>query len=260
MNGMKISLLYLGNLGCNYFRIVDCDDKSRMYHSPISAILIQHPSLGNILYDTGNSPYSVREYGAHINAVYPVEEFVSIEDALASKGLACGDIDRLILSHLHFDHVGGLRYFAGTKAIRNITVARAELLNACEGVFTESPRSAYIKSLFDVEGAVYHPIEGTVELAPDLTLFVQQSHTPGVIGLVVKMQTMGNLIFTSDAVYARESWERLIPPGGDINKTTSEFFANVERLKKLQKQYDATMIFGHDYEQIREWSCKGSIE
>lgn len=254
MNGMKISLLYLGSLECNYFRIVDCDDKSRMYHSPVSAILIQHPSLGNILYDTGNSPYSGREYGAHINAVYPVEEFISIEDALA-----CGDIDRLILSHLHFDHVGGLRYFAGTKAIRNITVARAELLNACESVFTESPHSAYIKNLFDVEGAVYHPIEGTVELAPDLTLFVQQSHTPGVIGLIVKTQTMGNLIFTSDAVYARESWDRLIPPGGDINKTTSEFFANAERLKELQKQYDATMIFGHDCEQILEWSCKGSI-
>lgn len=260
MDNLKISLLYLGNLGCNYYRIVNCDDKSRMYLSPISAVLIQHPVLGNILYDTGNSPFSRHEYGSHINEVYPVEEFISIEEALAAKGLSCRDIDRLIFSHLHFDHVGGLRYFAGTKAIRNITVARAELLNACESVFTAEEHSAYRKSLFDVEGAVYHTIDGTVELAPDLTLFVQQSHTPGVIGMIVKTQTEGNLIFTSDTVYTRESWEQQLPPGGNINKTTSEFFSNMERLREMQKQYDATMIFGHDYDQIMEWSRKGTME
>ncbi len=260
MDGLKISVLYLGYLGCQYFRIVSCDDESRMYRSPISAVLIQHPALGNILYDTGNSPYSKWEYGARVNEVYPVEKFISIEDALAEKGLTCADIDLLILSHLHFDHVGGLRYFTGTKAIKNIIVAEADLLNACKSVFTKEAHGAYVKSLFDVEGAVYKPIQDTVELAPDLTLFVQKSHTPGLIGLIVRTRTEGNLIFTGDAVYARESWERLLPPGGDINKTTSEFFSNVERLKALQKQYDAAMIFGHDYDQIMEWSQKGTVE
>lgn len=231
-----------------------------MYQSPVPAVLIQHPTPGNILYDTGNSPYSKREYGEHINEVYPVNEFISIEDALASKGLTCGDIDMLILSRLHFDHVGGLHYFAGTKAIKNVVVAEADLLNACKSVFTGEKNGAYVKSLFDVEGVVYKPIQGTVELAPELTLFVQKSHTPGVTGMIVKTQAEGNLIFTSDTVYTKASWEYLLPPGGNINKTTSEFFENIERLKELQKKYDAAMIFGHDHDQILEWSQKGTIQ
>lgn len=260
MDGLKISVFYLGCLDCQYFRIVNSDDESRMYHSPVPAVLIQHPTLGNILYDTGNSPYNKWEYGSHVNEIYPVKEFISIEDALASKGLSCSDIDLLILSHLHFDHAGGLKYFIGTKAIKNVMVAEADLLNACKSVFTGEKHGAYIKSLFDVEGVIYKPIEGTVELAPDLTLFVQQSHTPGVIGMIVKTAAAGNLIFTSDTVYAKDSWDYLLPPGGNINKTTSEFFTNIERLKDLQKQYNATMIFGHDYDQILEWSQKGTIE
>lgn len=260
MSGMKITMFYLGYLDCQYFRLVNCDDESRMYQSPMSAVLIQHPTLGNILYDTGNSPYSKQEYGSHINEIYPVNTFISIEDALASKGLTCGDIDQLIFSHLHFDHVGGLKYFAGTKAIKNVIVSEADLLNACRSVFTGEEHGAYVKSLFDVEGVVYRPIQGTVELAPDLTLFVQQSHTPGVIGMIVKTKTEGNLIFTSDTVYTKASWEYLLPPGGNINKTTSEFFENIEWLKELQKQYNATMIFGHDYDQIMEWSQKGTID
>ncbi len=259
MENLKLTMFYLGCLDCQYFRLVNCDDETRRYQSPISAILIQHPTLGNILYDTGNSPYSKRDYGAHINQIYPVKQFISIEEALTSKGLTCGAIDRLIFSHLHFDHVGGLNYFAGTKAIKNVTVSRPELLNACESVFTGN-HGAYVKKLFDVDGVVYKPIEGTVELAPDLTLFVQQSHTPGVIGLIVKTRTEGNLIFTSDAVYTQDSWNYLIPPGGNINKTTNEFFDNIQYLKELQKKYNATMIFGHDCDQIQEWSRKGTIE
>ena len=76
-----------------------------MYRSPVSALLIRHPRLGNILYDTGNSPYSRWEYGEAINSVYPVGSFVSIEQALSLHGLKCSDIDMIILSHLHFDHV-----------------------------------------------------------------------------------------------------------------------------------------------------------
>lgn len=259
MNEPTLNVLALGHLDCQYFRIVAGCDESRMYRSPVSALLIRHPKLGNILYDTGNSPYSRWEYGEGVNSVYPVGSFISIEQALSLHGLRCSDIDMLILSHLHFDHVGGLRYFKGTKAIKNIVVAESELQNACLSVFTGEQHSAYIKSLFDVEGAVYRPIRETTALAPDLTLFIQKAHTPGVMGLIVKTRTMGNVIATSDAVYTRESWETSTPPGGPINKDTDDFLANIQRLKEMQKTYDAVMLFGHDSEQIHDWSRKGDI-
>ena len=254
-----MTVLDLGYLDCQYFRIVAGYDEKKMYRSPVSALLIRHPKLGNILYDTGNSPYHRREYGMDINDVYPVGHFISIEQALAGHNLRCSDIDMIILSHLHFDHVGGLRYFQETKAIRNVIVAESELQNACLSVFSGEPHSAYIKNLFDVDGVVYKPIRETTELAPDLTLFLQQSHTPGVIGLIINTRSMGHVIATSDTVYTRETWETSTPPGGPINKGTEAFLANLQRLREMQKQYDAVMLFGHDSTQIQEWSLKGSI-
>ena len=259
MDNLSLSVLPLGHLRCQYFRIVDGYDASVMYDSPVSALLIRHPTLGNILYDTGNSPYHSREYGDHITQVYPVASFLSIEDALHAQGLSCADIDMIILSHLHFDHVGGLRYFQNTKAITNVIVAERELWNACRSVFTGEKDSAYVKSLFDVEGVVYHPIRDTVTLAPDLTLFLQQAHTPGVIGLTITTRTMGNIIVTSDTVYTRETWETSLPPGGPINTGTEDFLNNLNMLKQLQTQYHATMLFGHDADQIKTWSARGVI-
>ena len=259
MNEPTLNVLPLGHLDCQYFRIVAGCDESRMYRSPVSALLIRHPRLGNILYDTGNSPYSRWEYGEAINSVYPVGSFVSIEQALSLHGLKCSDIDMIILSHLHFDHVGGLRYFQGTKAIKNVIVAETELQSACFSVFTGEEHSAYIKSLFDVEGVVYRPIRETTELAPDLTLFIQKAHTPGVTGLIVKTRTLGNVIATSDAVYTKETWETSTRYLRVINKGTEDFLANLQRLRDMQKHYDAVMLFGHDSEQIQEWSLKGDI-
>ena len=54
--GMKISVLYLGHMEFPKFRLVETPDAQEMVKSPAVAILIQHPTLGNLLYDTGNSP------------------------------------------------------------------------------------------------------------------------------------------------------------------------------------------------------------
>lgn len=259
MNTFSLNVLFLGHLDCQYFRIVDGCDTQKMYQSPVSALLFRHPQLGNVLYDTGNSPFSSWEYGKYINDVYPVGNFVSIEQALARQGLRCADIDTLILSHLHFDHVGGLRYFCGTRAIKNIIVAKSELERACASVMTHEENSAYVKSLFDVDGACYKTIDGTVELAPELTLFVQNAHTPGVIGLVIRTANKGTIIATSDTIYTRETWETGTPPGGSINSGTEAFKNNLTRLKAMQTQYGATMLFGHDRAQIQEWCRMGTI-
>ncbi len=261
MSGLKMSILYLGRVDCIRNHLVACDDPERMISSPMVATLIQHPTLGNILYDTGNSPYWDWEYSEHLNEVYPITEFISIKDALAEKGLTPDDIDILIMSHLHFDHTGGLRYFKGTKAIKNIIIAEEDLKAACLAAFTgQEESSAYQRSLWDVEGAVYKPINGEVDLADDLKLFVQKSHTPGVIGMIIKTDNHGTILSTGDTLYTRDSYEQQIPPGGNINKTQQEFFDQANLIKTMQEQYDATIFFGHDYDQVREWNAKGWID
>lgn len=255
---MKINILYLGRLECKKYLLVDCPDGQKDIFSPISAILIQHPDLGNILYDTGNSPLYATDYPDQVLDTYPVGEFISIESALAEHGLTVNDIDMLILSHLHFDHVGGLGYFRNTKALKNVYVSEAELKNAYWQVMTNQA-GAYAKDLFDVEGIVYHTLSQDTMLADDLNLFIQKSHTPGVLGMVLSTQSRGTVLVTSDTVYTRENYEKELPPGGKINKTRGEFYENLKLLKEMKEKKNATLLFGHDYEQIKEWSEEGVI-
>lgn len=255
---MKINILYLGRLKCKKYLLVDCQDKQTDILSPISAILIQHPDIGNILYDTGNSSFYATDYPKEVLNTYPIDEFISIDTALAKHGLTVKDIDILILSHLHFDHAGGLGYFLGSKAIKNVIVSEAELKNAYWQVMTNQG-GAYVKELFDVEGIVYHTIAKDTVLADDLKVFIQNSHTPGVLGLVLSTQAKGNIIVTSDTIYTQENFMKELPPGGKINKTQREFYDNLKILKEMKEKKQATLLFGHDYCQIKEWCETGAI-
>lgn len=256
---MKISVLYLGRIECKKTHLIECHDENEMIKSPISAILIEHPILGNILYDTGNSPFLSTEYPKSVLDTYPIPEFISIEEALKEKGLRPADINMIIISHLHFDHAGGLRYFAETPAIKNVLVSEIELKNAYFQTMT-GRGGAYVKTLFDVDGIVYKPIAEDTKLGDDIELFIQNSHTPGVIGLLLKTKTKGNLIVTSDTIYTMESYSKELPPGGPINKTKKEFYDNLKKIKDMKQKYSAELLFGHDYEQIVAWSKEGRIE
>lgn len=257
--GMKICVLYLGRMEFPKFRLVQLEDEAEMIKSPAVALLIQHPTLGNILYDTGNCHEHQALYTPEMRHNYPVVECISVKEALAAKGLSPNDIDRIIISHLHFDHAAGLKDFVGTKAIQKVLVSEADLKEAWFSVTTGSG-GAYIRELFDVEGIRFETINRDTKLADDLELFIQKSHTPGVIGLILKTEHSGTIITTSDTIYSRESYDQGLPPGGTINKTTDEFFDNLERIKELQKEYDAELLFGHDFDQIQEWVAKGWIE
>ena len=256
MSGLTMQVFYLGHMYFERFRLIQTEDETAMIRSPAVAILIRHPKLGNILYDTGNASNFKDCYPPHVQEAYPVHEFISIEDALKAHGLTPGDIDLLVLSHLHFDHAGGLKYFCHTKAGKNILVNKEELIEALMSVYTvqETPHGAYVKSLFDLDGILFHPIEGALELAEDLILFPMQSHTPGVLGMLIKTEHQGNIICVSDTLYIADSYEKGLPPGGTINKTTTEFFDNLARIKEMQEKYNATILFGHDYDQVLAWS------
>lgn len=255
---MKIRVLYLGRIDCQRLQLVACPDEESMIASPMVALLIEHPTLGNILYDTGNSPFYASVYGDDILGTYPITQFCSIEEALSGAGLRPGDIDLLILSHLHFDHVGGLAYFSGTKAIRNVIVAESELKNAYYSCMT-GQSGAYVKSLFDLPDVCYRTICEETKLADDLTLFLQNAHTPAVIGLQLNLPETGTVLATSDTIYTQACYDQGLPPGGKINKTQDEFFRNLEAIRKRQQEHGATLFFGHDFDQVTEWAARGWI-
>lgn len=252
---MKVSVLYLGHLKCKKHVVDEAGMRVvRTVKSPMSAILIEHPKLGNILYDTGNSPFYRTEYSKENREAYPISEFISVADALEEKGLTVEDIDILILSHLHFDHAGGLRYFKGTKAIQNVVVSEAELKNAFAQVMTEQP-GAYERGTFELDDVRFRTISEDLQLADDINIFTERAHTPGVLGMLLFTKSKGAVIATSDAIYTRDVYEQGVTP-----ETEQDFAKNLVRVKKMQEKYDAELLFGHDYEQITEWCEAGTFE
>jgi hypothetical protein len=77
--------------------------------------LIKHRVHGHILYDTGYGTALNRFYWKYLiyRAINPT--YVRTEDTiaarLAAEGIAAQEIDTVIVSHLHPDHIGGLKSF-----------------------------------------------------------------------------------------------------------------------------------------------------
>ena len=89
--GLGLHVLYLGKMEFPKFRLVDWKDENEMVVSPAVSLLIQHPTLGNILYDTGNSEHFAELYSEEMLHNYPVTECITIEEALAETGVQEND-------------------------------------------------------------------------------------------------------------------------------------------------------------------------
>lgn len=255
---IRIKILDLGCMTFYKKELVQTKQEKEMIISPALAVLIEHPTLGYLLYDTGNDDAWEETYPDHIKETYPVTKLVTIADALQKEGLSVQDINYLILSHLHFDHAGGLKYFANTKAGSHVLVSKEELQDVLTLVSSAGQSSgAYIGSLFlDIAGVSFSPLSDKTALGQGITLFVQKCHTQGLIGMRICLQDR-TVIFTGDTIYTAESYEKALPPGGSINKTNDEFFANLAKVKQMQEQYQAEVFFGHDYEQACAWQAQG---
>ena len=259
---MKLRVLELGYMYFEKFRLVKTPGETEMIKSPIVCLLIEHPQLGRVLYDTGVDDNWDITGSALMKKHYPVSQSETIVSALSKLGLTPEDIDILVLSHLHFDHAGGLKFFAGTRAARHVIVAEADAREAFYRVnlTLDGASGAYIKKLFsDLPGVAFEPMKGERRLADDLVLFTQKCHTPGVIGMELHLKDK-NVIVTGDTLYTRESWEKQLPPGGTINNTNEEFFSNLELIRRRKEALDAELFFGHDMDQVIEWRDAGVIE
>lgn len=69
---MEVRILPLGGMDFPKHRLVRCQDPEKMLFSPAWAVLIRHPTLGNVLYDTGHSPAFLQGEMQRVLYDYPV--------------------------------------------------------------------------------------------------------------------------------------------------------------------------------------------
>ncbi|WP_415919802.1 MBL fold metallo-hydrolase [Tateyamaria sp. SN6-1] len=142
--------------------------------APVSAFLLQSDDR-TILIDAGMGEVDILGPG-----------FGRTFDALTAMGLTTDDIDTIIVTHAHPDHIGGmLTGGAATFANAEVVIAEQEVAFwGDEGIMEQAPEDA--RGLFQLAQGVYtaygdrmRPVAGGTEVAPGITLELAPGHTPG---------------------------------------------------------------------------------
>lgn len=242
------------------------DEASRIvWPIPCYCVLVQHPSLGNVLFDTGIDDGYESRWPENLLKEYPVKRFHQLADRLGELGLGVEDIDLLILSHLHFDHAGNLRLFSGTKAGKHVIVQEEEahhgflLSNIYDCQEIRYRHDGYVRHEFNgLAGIAFELVSGDVKLAEDLELIHLPGHTPGTMGLVVRTEKIGTAVFPSDAVYNAVNYgPPAVLPG--MCAKPEEFGSSIEKCRNLTERENGTLFFSHDtacyrdYKKSPEW-------
>jgi glyoxylase-like metal-dependent hydrolase (beta-lactamase superfamily II) len=179
------------------------------------AFLLEHPSEGKILFDTGYAPrvpQSFKQFPFQALAMLtPVttRSDWSLVAQLKKLGVAANDISHVIVSHFHADHIGGLRDFsnsrliASRKAFEDVHNARG--LAALQRAFVPAlmPDSCEYFDLIDAfSSEQLEPFGATHDVFGDglLRLVPMPGHARGQIGLLAQT-VIGPVLFAADGAW-----------------------------------------------------------
>lgn len=211
------------------------------------AVVVETPE-GTLLWDTSiPRDWETRWVPTGLQELFPYDQ-VSEEQYLDSRlrqlDLAPGDLDYVVLSHLHFDHAGNIRPFVGAGPRLVVNDKEKDWAFGYDGAFN----GAHLKS--DYDGIDFETVSGDVEFLPGVSLIEAPGHTPGTMAMKVDLSETGTIIFTSDAIYMGDSYGPPATPAAIVNDL-SAWYSSVEKIRAIAEKSNAMVVFGHDAEQLR---------
>jgi N-acyl homoserine lactone hydrolase len=218
---------------------------------PVPGVLLQTDG-GWVLLDTGFNTALIRDPALRRRYFPSVEHQPvlpgpgePIEESLADIGVDIDDIHLVGLSHLHVDHAGGLKLFAGKVPVH---AQRREVEYGLSN-HPEPESNAIFRVDFDDPNIDWHLADGEAEIAPGITAVPTYGHTPGHQSFVVELDESvggGGYVFAFDAADLTENIEGELAIGGFIGVEPEETIEPIRRLKKLAGDKGYPLIPGHD--------------
>jgi len=232
--------------GFNLGSAEDPDPEAVMSEGPVYNLVIDHPE-GTILWDTGSHPEAgAGHWPAELYAAfehYDADER-DLETGLADAGYEIDDIDYVFQSHLHLDHAGSLRRFAGTDV--PVFVHEKELKHAYLSAKTDEGSLAYIAGDFDHDLNWVVVARDRSSYFEDIEFLHLPGHTPGLMGTKIDLDGHGTVIFTGDQAYSRANYHRERPLGAGLLWSRQDWLESLRFLKDLERRHDAEVFVGHD--------------
>lgn len=221
---------------------------------PVMAFLLETDD-GYILYDTGSNPEAMNGYWQEsLQQIYPLYQTPEqrLEKQLALCGVKPEDIHTVVLSHMHLDHAGNLQLFPHA----TVYVPKLDFMTAQAQVRLNPNRNThggYVKGDMDREVAQYIMVDEDFELVPGVDIINLPGHTPGLLGMIIHLPN-GVYILPQDCIYSTEIYGPPARVSGLLYDNLA-FMKSIEKVRKLQKQYNAKIIFAHDENFFKTLSC-----
>jgi N-acyl homoserine lactone hydrolase len=224
---------------------------SERLREPTPGVLLEVDG-GWLLLDTGFNTALIRDPALR-RRFYPDVDYLPVlpgageplEEALARAGLHLDAIELVAVSHLHADHAGGLKLFAGRVPVH---VQRWELQYGLSG-HPEPEREGIFRVDFDDPRIDWRIGDGDVEIAPGVTAVVTAGHTPGHQSFVVELDRSvggGGFVFAFDAADLTENIDQERAIGSFIGVRPEETIEPIRRLKAIAAERGYRLIPGHD--------------
>lgn len=216
---------------------------------PCPSFLFQHRQ-GLALMDTGLYPGAAedpsrvygREFVEFMGLHY--EPHQRIDRQLESLGFSFSDVKYVILSHAHFDHIGGIHLFPQATVI----AGAGELQYA---LMPMSHHAGYFRreEVLAVARQRVHEVTRELDLFGDgsITILPSPGHTPGNLSVLVRTRTRP-FLFSGDALHLRESLDTLLPLANDYSAVDA--VRSIEHLRLLSSTNETALWIGHD---MRDW-------
>ena len=242
--------LFILDMGAMLEQERDRDGNLVDIRCPVLGFLLK-TEHGNILFDTGCEPMD-ESWSKLIRQNFPLEQAPeqSLTAQLALCGVTPAEIGTVVLSHCHFDHMGGIRQFPHAE----VWVPKADYIDALVSVHTArtpDERGFYFKQDVTAPAARWHLVEEDedFELVPGVEVVNLPGHTSGLLGLVVHLERDGVMILAQDAVTSAEKygWEFSNALMTDLEKYT----ASMGKLHALAHKHNAFVVFAHDDAQFQ---------
>lgn len=211
--------------GCDYSHNVYDTNFGVKVRSGMLGFVIQDADR-LIVFDTGPDMEEWADTGVTGD---PVSAF---DDALEKLGKYRSDVDTVILSHLHSDHVGNIREFPSA----DIVIGRKEMAYAAAPINPIYYNAQEIADILMLQDRLHFAEDGE-EISPSVRLMQLGGHTPGSMGALVETRR-GMVALAGDFLCVYENLE-----------TRSVTITNVDEwilsLRKLRAAADI-ILPGHE--------------